>query len=139
MSLSKDPLLFCTRIFALSVFRSSEALQARKGVVKMLIVSVVVYFISYSPKQILLIYDTVHPSDFHENWTVHVFTMIVCYINSAANPVLYSIFSQNFRKNFKVVHCILFIFPKRPKRNGIKFDLASLRLEPPRKEEERTA
>jgi thyrotropin-releasing hormone receptor len=84
------------------VFRSSEALQARKGVVKMLIVSVVVYFISYSPKQILLIYDTVHPSDFHENWTVHVFTMIVCYINSAANPVLYSIFSQNFRKNFKV-------------------------------------
>lgn len=68
----------------------------------MLIMSVIVYFLSYSPQQVLLIYDTFKPSQFHENWTVHVFTMIIAYINSAANPILYSIFSQNFRKNFHV-------------------------------------
>ena len=67
--------------------------------------SVIVYFLSYSPQQVLLIYDTFKPSQFHENWTVHVFTMIIAYINSAANPILYSIFSQNFRKNVPHHRC----------------------------------
>ncbi|ESO94528.1 hypothetical protein LOTGIDRAFT_72565, partial [Lottia gigantea] len=77
--------------------RSSEAVQARKGVVKMLIMSVVVYFVSYSPHQVLLVYNTFNPKHFHDNWTFRVFVMIIAYINSAANPILYSIFSQNFR------------------------------------------
>ena len=68
----------------------------------MLIASVLVYFLSYSPRQVLLVVDTVQPAQFHERWTWHVFSMIICYVNSAANPVLYSIFSQNFRQNFKV-------------------------------------
>nr|KAG5709898.1 hypothetical protein BaRGS_029940 [Batillaria attramentaria] len=78
--------------------RSSEALQARKGVVKMLIMSVIVYFISYSPQHVLLVYQTFRTAHFHDTWTVHVLVMIVAYVNSAANPILYSIFSQNFRQ-----------------------------------------
>ncbi|KAK3602273.1 hypothetical protein CHS0354_022014 [Potamilus streckersoni] len=92
-----------------SMERFSEALQARKGVVKMLILSVLVYFISYSPHQILLLWNTFAPRTFHENWAYLAFTMIVAYINSAANPILYSIFSHNFRqcyKNFVCVYCI---------------------------------
>lgn len=81
--------------------RVSEALHARKGVVKMLILSVFVYIFSYSPHQFLLIWNTFSPKTFHENWTYLVFTMIIAYINSAANPVLYSIFSQNFRQCYK--------------------------------------
>ncbi|PVD19931.1 hypothetical protein C0Q70_20425 [Pomacea canaliculata] len=37
--------------------------------------------------------------------SVNVLVMIVAYINSAANPILYSIFSQNFRKNFREALC----------------------------------
>ncbi|KAL8586440.1 hypothetical protein ACOMHN_050035 [Nucella lapillus] len=85
--------------------RTSEAVQARKGVVKMLIMSVIVFFVSYSPQQVMLIHDTVWGSPLHEKWFLHVFTMIVAYINSAANPILYSIFSQNFRNNFRVALC----------------------------------
>ncbi|KAL4228121.1 hypothetical protein ACF0H5_013556 [Mactra antiquata] len=84
-----------------SVERFSEALNARRGVVKMLVLSVLVYLLSYSPHQFLLIWNTVSPSTFHENWSFHVFTMIVGYVNSAANPILYSIFSQNFRQCYK--------------------------------------
>lgn len=81
--------------------RFSEQLIARRGVVKMLILSVIVYFCSYSPHQFLLIWNTFSPKTFHENWTYLVFTMIIAYINSAANPILYSIFSQNFRQSYK--------------------------------------
>ncbi|KAH3782201.1 hypothetical protein DPMN_160113 [Dreissena polymorpha] len=88
-----------------SMQRYSEAIQARKGVVKMLMASVIVYFLSYSPNQILLIWNIARPKSFHENWSFHVFTMIVAYINSAANPILYSIFSQNFRECFRDVLC----------------------------------
>ncbi|XP_052281058.1 neuropeptide receptor 15-like [Dreissena polymorpha] len=92
----------------LSVERLSEALRARRGVVKMLVLSVFVYFLSYSPHQVLLVWNTVSPKTFHENWSYLVFTMIIAYINSAVNPILYSIFSQNFRNCYKqFVLCLL--------------------------------
>lgn len=84
-----------------SVERFSEALNARRGVVKMLILSVFVYLFSYSPHQVLLVWNTVSPNTFHDYWALHVFTMIIGYVNSAANPILYSIFSQNFRQCYK--------------------------------------
>ena len=88
-----------------SIERFSEALQARRGVVKMLILSVFVYFLSYSPNQVLLIWNTFSHKTFHENWSYLVFTMVIAYINSAANPIMYSIFSQNFRQCFRQIMC----------------------------------
>lgn len=85
--------------------RSSDALQARKGVVKMLIMSVLVYFLSYSPHQIMLFYNTISPRPFPDTWSYHVFVMVIAYVNSSANPVLYSIFSQNFRRRFNYILC----------------------------------
>ncbi|XP_071107549.1 neuropeptide receptor 15-like [Haliotis cracherodii] len=87
--------------------RTSEALQARKGVVKMLIMSVIVYFISYSPNQVLLFYHTFNARHFEDNWTFQVFVVIIAYVNSAANPILYSIFSQNFRNRFNMAVCYI--------------------------------
>ncbi|XP_069136637.1 neuropeptide receptor 15-like [Argopecten irradians] len=98
-----------------SMGRFSEALQARRGVVKMLMLSVVVYFISYSPNQILLISNIISPTTFHENFSFQVFTMVVANLNSAANPVLYSIFSQNFRQFFRHVMCGLCRSQPKPK------------------------
>ncbi|ESO88166.1 hypothetical protein LOTGIDRAFT_126644 [Lottia gigantea] len=84
---------------------TSEAVQARRGVVKMLILSVLVYFLSYSPQQILLFYHVIYPATFQSHWSLQVCVMIVAYINSAVNPIFYSIFSQNFRNGFKRVLC----------------------------------
>lgn len=89
----------------MSLGRCSEAIQTRKGVVKMLIASVIVYFLSYSPNQALLILNLVQPKPFPENWSFLVFSMIAGYANSAANPILYSIFSQNFRQCFREILC----------------------------------
>ncbi|XP_063431121.1 neuropeptide receptor 15-like [Mytilus trossulus] len=81
--------------------RAAETIKARKGVVKMLVASVIVYTLCYAPPQILLFYNTLSKTRFHETWSFQVFVNIIAYVNSAANPVLYSIFSQNFRRNFK--------------------------------------
>ncbi|CAH1796875.1 unnamed protein product [Owenia fusiformis] len=83
--------------------KASVAIKARKGVVKMLIASVLIYFISYSPPQGLLLYRTFSKTPFHATWPWFVFVMTMAYINSAANPVLYCIFSQNFRKKFGAI------------------------------------
>ncbi|CAG5125967.1 unnamed protein product, partial [Candidula unifasciata] len=81
----------------------NEAIRARKGVVKMLMASVAIYFLSYSPHQILLFYNTFSTAGFDKTWVFHVFTTILAYINSAANPVLYCVFSDNFRSKFKII------------------------------------
>ncbi|ESO94526.1 hypothetical protein LOTGIDRAFT_62145, partial [Lottia gigantea] len=90
--------------------RTSEAIRARKGVVKMLIASVIIYFLSYSPHQILLFYNTFSSQPFHDSWLFVVITTTLAYINSAANPILYCVFSENFRLKFrKLLHCLLCI------------------------------
>ena len=80
--------------------RTSDAIKARKGVVKMLIASVIIYFVSYSPHQVLLFYNTFSHKPFHSTWVFLVFVTTMGYVNSAANPVLYCIFSQKFRQKF---------------------------------------
>ncbi|BFY97016.1 hypothetical protein BsWGS_00055 [Bradybaena similaris] len=90
---------------------ASDALQARRGVLKMLMLSVLVYLLSYSPLHGLLVYTTFWPDQFHSTWTLNVLGCVLAYMNSAANPVLYSIFSQNFRLSFRAVLCRL---PRQP-------------------------
>ena len=85
--------------------RDADAIRARKGVVKMLIATVIVYFVSYAPIQIPLFYDLFATVNFKSNWSFHVLVMTLGYINSAANPILYSIFSQNFRRKFTRALC----------------------------------
>lgn len=87
--------------------KTSDTIKARKDVVKMLASSVLVYIVCYAPPQILLFYDTFSPKPFQVTWSFRVFSIVISNVNSAANPILYSIFSQNFRKNFKKYLCYL--------------------------------
>ncbi|XP_067664425.1 neuropeptide receptor 15-like [Haliotis asinina] len=102
--------------------RSADTIKARKGVVKMLIASVLIYFISYSPQQIHLLYNTFSRTPFPESWPFLVFVMIITHVNSAANPVLYSIFSQNFRRNFKRCLCFICYRMERKAYRRTRFD-----------------
>ncbi|PVD20151.1 hypothetical protein C0Q70_20645 [Pomacea canaliculata] len=68
--------------------RAADTIRARKGVVKMLVASVVVYTVSYSPHQVHLLYNTFSSTQLPETWHFFVFVMVMTHINSAANPVL---------------------------------------------------
>lgn len=85
--------------------KDADAIRARKGVVKMLIATVTVYFLSYAPVQFPLFYNFFSVRQFKVSWSFHVLVMTLGFINSAVNPILYSIFSQNFRRKFKRVLC----------------------------------
>lgn len=102
--------------------RASETIKARKGVVKMLVASVVVYIVCYAAPQVLTFYNTFADRPFLMNWSFAVFTMVVANINSAANPVLYSIFSQNFRRNFKKCLFCLCLRHRRKEYIRARFD-----------------
>ncbi|XP_076443228.1 neuropeptide receptor 15-like [Babylonia areolata] len=102
--------------------RAVETIRARKGVVKMLVSSVIIYTISYSPHQVHLLYNTFSPTRLHDSWTFFVFVMVMTHINSAANPVLYSIFSQNFRRNFKRFLCYACYAKDRHEYRRTRFD-----------------
>ncbi|KAK3607918.1 hypothetical protein CHS0354_036752 [Potamilus streckersoni] len=106
--------------------RASDTIKARKDVVKMLAASVLVYIICYAPNQIVLFYNTFSPSQFHATWSFMVFSYVIGYVNSAANPVLYCIFSQNFRQNFKKYLCCMCLRKSKPYRK-VFFDSSESR------------
>lgn len=85
--------------------KTSEAVKARKSVVIMLIACVIVYVISFSPQAVMVYYNMISEKPFHTSWPFFVFVMVMANVNSAANPVFYGIFSQNFRKRFKYYVC----------------------------------
>ncbi|XP_076322000.1 neuropeptide receptor 15-like [Tachypleus tridentatus] len=101
------------RLFRPEMFQSVEpvlrrdnlvvTMNARRGVVKMLIAGVSVYFISLSPHQVLLFYNTFSQTPFQETWTYLIFVNIMVYASSACNPLLYSIFSLKFRGKFRTI------------------------------------
>lgn len=90
-----------TNLDGVPKLRDGETIRMRKGVVKMLISIVVIYVISYSPAQVPLFYNLFSTTGpFQQKWVFLVLVMVLGYINSACNPILYSVFSQKFRKKF---------------------------------------
>lgn len=89
--------------------KTSDTIKARKDVVKMLASSVLVYIICYAPPQILLLFATFSPETLQctSKWSLRVLSIVISNVNSAANPILYGIFSQNYRKNFKKYLCYM--------------------------------
>ena len=107
-SLHRAPATFSMRKVqprARSQAGESGAIRARKGVIKMLIATVFVYTLSYTPVQVPLFYNMATAGGFKPSFAFIVLIMSLAYINSAVNPILYSIFSQKFRKKFRQVLC----------------------------------
>ncbi|ESO12770.1 hypothetical protein HELRODRAFT_159354 [Helobdella robusta] len=80
-----------------------ETIKSRKEVIKMLVASVLIYFFSYLPQQVLSLHKMATGNDLKVSWSYFVFAMTLSYVNSASNPVLYAIFSQKFRSKFKLL------------------------------------
>lgn len=86
-------------------------IESRKRVVKLLIVLVVVFFISWLPYHIVSIaIDVMHicQADIHTNFfiilTEHIFpvTLFLAHANSAQNPICFLLLRRDFLKNFKL-------------------------------------
>jgi len=83
---------------------SSKTLKSRRSVIKMLVVVVLIYFISFSPQVLIFIlFDTNairSVPKFIQTPYFIAFTMLLVTISSASNPIVYAIFCLKFRQSF---------------------------------------
>lgn len=83
----------------------NETLRTRQNVVKMLIACIFVYFVCYSPIQVLFI-GNLFGVHFKPPYVVRLVMNCMTFGCSAANPLLYSIFSRKFRAKFaQILKC----------------------------------
>lgn len=76
-------------------FKTDKNLKARRNIIKMLVACVIIYFFFYSPIQIRLFVSIDYSLE-------GIFALnALTYANSAVNPIIYTIFSQKFRRRFK--------------------------------------
>jgi len=92
---------------------SYNALKSRRSVIKMLVVVVLIYFISFSPQVLVFIlFDTnaIQPvPKFIQTPYFIAFTMLLITISSASNPIVYAIFCSKFRQSFvRTLRCLCF-------------------------------
>uniref|UniRef100_A0A1I7UHY5 G_PROTEIN_RECEP_F1_2 domain-containing protein n=1 Tax=Caenorhabditis tropicalis TaxID=1561998 RepID=A0A1I7UHY5_9PELO len=86
--------------------RSIDALRTRRNVVKMLIACVAVYFICYSPIQVMFLSKAVLNVTIHPPYDFILLMNALAITCSASNPLLYTLFSTKFRRRLRdVVYC----------------------------------
>ncbi|KAF1761462.1 hypothetical protein GCK72_009718 [Caenorhabditis remanei] len=86
--------------------RGAEALRTRRNVVKMLIACVAVYFICYSPIQVMFLSKAILNVSIHPPYEFILLLNALAMTCSASNPLLYTLFSTKFRRRLRdVLYC----------------------------------
>lgn len=83
----------------------SETLKTRQNVVKMLIVCICVYFICYSPIQAIIISTVLFGKTVRFGMSAELALHFLAYSCSAANPIVYTLYSHRFRRKFAQLLC----------------------------------
>ena len=87
---------------------SAESINNKKRVVKMVLIVVILFALSWLPIQVILLLRSMH---FYVNntftVTFQIISHILAYSNSCINPILYAFLSEPFRKGFwSVITCM---------------------------------
>ena len=103
--LSSDTLKLFTRNDQSAV----NALRSRKQVVRMLVVIIILFFVSLFPIRVVSLWLIFTPVELVTSIGLEAFLNIISfarimmYLNSACNPVVYSLASTKFKKAFRMV------------------------------------
>uniref|UniRef100_A0A8C2ZJK2 G-protein coupled receptors family 1 profile domain-containing protein n=1 Tax=Cyclopterus lumpus TaxID=8103 RepID=A0A8C2ZJK2_CYCLU len=81
--------------------------KSERKVTRMVVIIVLVFVLCWLPFFTTNIVNLVHiiPKN-NTNVTVYFFLVILTYVNSCANPILYAFLSDNFRQSFQKVLCV---------------------------------
>lgn len=82
--------------------------KSERKVTRMVVVIVLVFVICWLPFFTTNTVNLIHPIPGNETtMTVYFFLVILTYVNSCANPILYGFLSENFKQSFQKVLCVL--------------------------------
>ncbi|XP_013403724.1 thyrotropin-releasing hormone receptor-like [Lingula anatina] len=84
--------------------RSEQNPSSRIQIVKMLAVIVVLFAVLWLPYRGLVVYNSVSSRPFLNEWFV-LFCLMMIFLNSAINPILYNAMSKRFQRAFKRLLC----------------------------------
>ena len=82
----------------------------------MLAVVVMMFAVLWLPYRVYVVYNSFASQPYHDLW-FRMFCRIMVYINSAINPILYSVMSVKFRKAF---HRLLSCRQKTPRNSSLQ-------------------
>ncbi|VDK45539.1 unnamed protein product [Anisakis simplex] len=87
-------------------------LALRRSVVKMLIISMLLYFICYSPIQGIFLTQIITKRDFQVSPAIRITLNALSFSSSSANPIVYIVCCRHFRSKFiTTLRLICSIFP----------------------------
>ncbi|XP_069128454.1 trissin receptor-like [Argopecten irradians] len=105
----KDSLSFRSRSHVLSTptrMNSTRALKNRRKVIRLLVTVVISFAVCVLPHHVRLLLKYWQIRIPGNGSILSLVSFLILYLNSALNPVLYALFSRNFRKSFKeIVPC----------------------------------
>ncbi|XP_060063137.1 thyrotropin-releasing hormone receptor-like [Ylistrum balloti] len=85
--------------------RSRQTSKSRYQVIRMLVVIVVVFAMLWLPYRAIVVYNSLADHKYLNVW-FWLFCRVMVYINSAVNPILYSLMSLKFRKAYhRILSC----------------------------------
>ncbi|GFS01946.1 orphan G-protein coupled receptor 23 [Elysia marginata] len=92
-----------------SLRAGEKALQARKQVIKMLIIIIVVFFVAWGPKLVLAVLKKYQVSFlyFPSAFVIERIFNILPYVQSSINPIIYVFMSRNIRSSIQHAACLL--------------------------------
>ncbi|KAI4822575.1 hypothetical protein KUCAC02_008112 [Chaenocephalus aceratus] len=79
--------------------------RSERKVTRMVVIIVLVFVLCWLPFFTTNIFNLIHIIP-ESNAAIYFFLVILTYVNSCANPILYGFLSDNFRQSFKKVLCI---------------------------------
>ena len=82
----------------------------------MLVIVVMTFALLWLPYRLFVVYNSFADKKFHNIW-FRLLSRIMVYINSAINPILYSVMSVKFRKAF---HRLLSCRQKTPRNSSLQ-------------------
>uniref|UniRef100_A0A1I8AA42 G_PROTEIN_RECEP_F1_2 domain-containing protein n=1 Tax=Steinernema glaseri TaxID=37863 RepID=A0A1I8AA42_9BILA len=98
-----------------------QILKLRRSVVKMLIISMLLYFICYSPIQGIFVVETILHHRVHISQGLRLTLNALSFSSSAANPIVYICCCRHFRKRFiqLVRPLLVMIYPDENSRYAV--------------------
>ncbi|CAB3400603.1 unnamed protein product [Caenorhabditis bovis] len=91
-------------------------LQLRRSVVRMLIISMLLYFLCYTPIQVLFMIEKIYGRSVHLPQWIRLMLNVLSVMSSSTNPIVYIICCRHFRLRLHDIGAVLnsfcsFVFP----------------------------